>query len=77
MPPMYIPLPIPIPINGGGGGDIVVSGAWAVVLWACVIILLILLGVLIYGLCRDLLDDYRQDRKMKKEYKERRKRNDR
>ena len=77
MPPMYIPMPIPIPINGGGGGDIVVSGPWAVVLWACVIILLILLGVLIYGLCRDLLDDYRHDGKMKKEYKERRKRNDR
>lgn len=73
MPPMYMPIPIPIPINGGGGGDVVVSGPWAVVLWACVMILLILI-VMKNSLFRDLWDDYRQDRKMKKKDKERRKR---
>lgn len=73
MPPMYMPIPIPIPINGGGGGDVVVSGPWAVVLWACVIILLILIGILTYSLFRDIWDEYRQDRKMKKKYKEWRK----
>ena len=75
MPPVYVP--IVIPVTGGGGGDVTVSGEWAIVLWACVIILVILIGVMTYSLCRDLWSDYRQERRMKKEYKERRKRNDR
>lgn len=70
MPPI-IPPPPPSLITGGDGGDIVVSGPWEIVIVACIIILFVLIGVMTYSLCRDVWDDYRQDRKMKKEYKKR------
>lgn len=73
MPPMYIPMPIPIPINGGGGGDIVVSGPWAIVILACIIILLIMIGIMSYDVFRDYWVMYKHERKMKKKIKERRK----
>ena len=63
MPPMYVP--IPIFINGGGGGG-ELSGAGAIVIWACIIVLFILIGIMTYSLCRDIWDEYKQDRKMKK-----------
>ena len=63
MPPMYVPIPIFIN-SGGGGGEL--SGAGAIVIWACIIVLFILIGIMTYSLCRDIWDEYKQDRKMKK-----------
>lgn len=58
MPPMYVP--IPIFINGGGGE---LSGAGAIVIWACIIILFILIGIMTFSFVHDILEDHRAEKR--------------
>jgi len=73
MPPV-MPVPPPTLITGGDGGGIVVSGPWAIVILACIIILFILIGIMSYDVFRDYWVMCKHERKMKKKIKERRKR---
>ena len=66
MPPMYVPIPIFIN-SGGGGGEL--SGAGAIVIWACIIVLFILIGIMTYGLVHDILEDRRDMKKKRRDRK--------